>query len=369
MLSVFPSFEMGGAQRRFVTLANRWGGAFRHAVIAMDGVTDCAVRLDPALSVAWPAVTIRKGDTFGNARRFRAVLRGLRPDLLVTHNWGTIEWSLANVPNLQRHVHIEDGFGPEEQSRQILRRVWMRRLLLRRTPVVVPSRSLWRIATRVWRLPERHLRYIPNGIDLTRFSARGCADAPAECVTIGTVASLRAEKNIARLVGAFARLPAGIKARLVVVGGGPERERLEALAAERGLADRIRFEGELGDPAGAYRRFDIFALSSDTEQMPLSVLEAMATGLPVAATDVGDVREMLATDNAPFVVMRGEVALAAALASLAADPALRARLGAANRAKAERDFDEAVMLDAYRALFGGTSAAAEARGMAGGSFL
>ncbi|MEO3471569.1 glycosyltransferase [Roseomonas sp. CAU 1739] len=364
---MFPSFEMGGAQRRFATLANHWGDAFRHSVIAMDGMTDCAARLDPALAVAWPDVSIRKGDTFGNVRRFRAALRTLKPDLLVTHNWGTIEWALANVPPLLRHIHIEDGFGPEEQSRQFPRRIWMRRLLLRRTPVVVPSRSLWRIAADVWRLRERHLRYIPNGIDLARFSARGSLGGTAEAVTIGTVASLRAEKNIARLIGAFARLPTSVAARLVIVGGGLERERLESLAAERCLTDRVRFEGELGDPSGAYRRFDIFALSSDTEQMPLSILEAMASGLPVAATDVGDVREMLAAENAPFVVARDETALVAALAGLAADPALRLRLGAANRAKAERDFDEGVMLEAYRALFSRAPAAVVP--MAGGPTL
>ena len=358
MLSVFPSFEMGGAQRRFVTLANRWGDAFRHAVIAMDGVTDCASRLDPALAVAWPAVSVRKGDTLGNRRRFRALLKTLKPDLLVTHNWGTIEWAMANLPSLLPHIHIEDGFGPEEQAHQIPRRVWLRRLLLRGTPVVVPSRTLWRIAAGTWRLPERHLHYIPNGIDLSRFSARKVSDAAAAGVTIGTVASLRAEKNIARLIGAFARLPASADARLAVIGGGPERGRLEALSVERGLAGRIRFEGELDDPADAYRRFDIFALSSDTEQMPLSILEAMASALPVAATDVGDVKGMLAGDNAPYVVGREEGALADALAALAADPALRAKLGAANRAKAEREFDEGVMDDAYRAIFSTAAAVA-----------
>ena len=101
---------------------------------------------------------------------------------------------------------------------------------------------------------------------------------------------------------------------------------------------------------------DIFALSSDTEQMPLSLLEAMASALPVAATDVGDVRHMLAPDNATaeLVTQRDDAALAMAIGRLAEDAALRARLGQANRARAEAEFDQRRMFDAYAALFDGS---------------
>lgn len=350
ILSVFPSFETGGAQRRFATLANAFGAEFRHALIAMDGVRDCASRLDRSLSVTWPEVKPRKGDTLGNARRFRQALRSIRPDLLVTHNWGSVEWALANLLPIVRHVHVEDGFGPEERGGQIPRRVWMRRLVLRRATIVVPSRTLWRIATAQWRLPERHLRYIPNGVDLQRFAPRAAISADGGPV-IGVVAALRPEKNLARLLRAFRRLPDALGATLVIAGAGPEREALEALAAELRLGDRVDFIGEVADPAALYGRFDIFALSSDTEQMPLSVLEAMAGGLPVAATDVGDVRAMLAEENATCVVLREDEALAAALAQLAGDAALRTRIGAANRRKAEREFDLRAMVEAYRGLW------------------
>jgi glycosyltransferase involved in cell wall biosynthesis len=114
----------------------------------------------------------------------------------------------------------------------------------------------------------------------------------------------------------------------------------------------VLFTGAVEDPAPLYAEFDIFALSSDTEQMPLSVLEAMAAGLPVAATDVGDVRAMLAPANAAHVVPGDPAALAAALQRLAEDPAQRSWLGAANRAMAERDFDEALMFRAHAALLG-----------------
>ena len=194
---------------------------------------------------------------------------------------------------IARHVHIEDGFGPEERDRQTPRRVLIRRLVLARSTVVLPSRNLQRIATTIWRLPPARVRYIPNGIDLERFAAartrRRAANTPP---VIGTVAALRAEKNLARLLRAFAAVDQ--PARLVIVGDGPERPALEAWRASLGLAERVEFAGHIDDPAPIYAGFDVFALSSDTEQMPLSVIEAMAAGLPVATTDVGDVRAMLA---------------------------------------------------------------------------
>lgn len=351
LLHVFSTFAVGGPQVRFCTLADRLGPGWHHDILAMDGDTACRERLPPHVDAAFPALEVKKGDTPGNVRRFHAALRVWRPDLLVTYNWGAIEWAMANLLARRPHVHVEDGFGPEERDRQIPRRVWTRRLVLRRATVALPSRTLERIARKIWRLP--HVRYLPNGIALPRFAAGPAAVWPGEGPVIGTVAALRAEKNLGRLLHAFALLRRERPARLVIVGDGPERPGLAALAAELGVAGAVHFAGHMPDPPAAYRGFDVFALSSDTEQMPLSVLEAMAAGLPVAATDVGDVAAMLAEANRPYVTARDPAALAGALAALLDDAALRARLGAANRARAALEFDEAAMLRGYAALFGG----------------
>jgi glycosyltransferase involved in cell wall biosynthesis len=352
LLHVFPSFTTGGAQMRFTTLANRFGDQFRHAVVAMDGRLEARALLDPALDVRFPQVAGVKGETRGNLLRLRAALRDIAPDLLVTSNWGSIEWSLARVGMSVPHVHMEDGFGPEERARQLPRRVLARRLLLRRATVVVPSRLLWRIASETWRLPQSRLRLLPNGVDLSRFVV-AAPRAGADSVVIGTVAALRPEKNIARLIRALARLPTAVRARLVVVGDGPERPALEALAVAEGVGAQVEFAGHRRDPAAFYAGFDIFALSSDTEQMPLSLLEAMASGLPVAATNVGDVAEMLDAANRPYVVAPDDDALACALAALATRHDLRAALGGANRARAEAEFAEAGMVAAWGELFSG----------------
>jgi glycosyltransferase involved in cell wall biosynthesis len=352
MLSAFSTFEVGGPQVRFARLAALFGDSWRHAIVAMDGVYDCARRLPDGLAVSYPEVRVVKGDLLGNVRRFRAALRALKPELLVTYNWGAIEWCLANLVPLARHVHIEDGFGPEERDRQLPRRVWTRRLALRRSTVVLPSLTLKRIAEEVWRLPAERLRYVPNGIALERFRLRSRASLGPEPV-IGTVAGLRPEKNLARLLGAFARLRAERPARLEIVGDGAERAALEALASRLGLGASVTFHGAQADPAPFLERFDLFALSSDTEQMPLSVLEAMASGLAVVATDVGDVRAILSDENRSLVVAKDETALAEALARGLADDVLRVAAGEANRLKAEREYDERLMADRYARIFAG----------------
>lgn len=350
---VFPTFAVGGAQVRFAALANHFGPAFRHIVVALDGETGCRERLDPGLDIAFPAVGAPKNAMLANAWRFRGLLRQWRPDVLVTGNWGAIEFAMANLPAYTRHLHVVDGFGPEERETQIARRVLIRRLVLGRGRVIVPSRTLERIALDQWKLSRRVVRYVPNGIDLARFAAppRGATELPV----IGTIAALREEKNIGRLIRAFAEATRLCPARLVIVGDGEERPKLETLAAELGVAASVTFAGHRTDTPMLYAGFDIFALTSDTEQMPLSLIEAMASGLPVVATDVGDVRSMLAPENGPFVGPKDDAAVAGLLAALSGDPGTRARLGAANRARAAVAFDQAVMFDAWRALWTGTS--------------
>jgi glycosyltransferase involved in cell wall biosynthesis len=348
---VFPGFGVGGAQVRFTALANRFGDECAHAVLSLNGDLACREKLLPGLAVSFPDAGHRPGHMAASVLQARRVLRGLQPDLVVTSNWGAIEWAigarLARLP----HVHTEDGFGPEERARQIPRRVWIRRLALHGSRVVLPSRTLLRIATDIWRLPLDRLAYIPNGIDLARFSgATPAILPPGEGPVVGTVAALRPEKNIARLLHAFAALRAAQPARLVIVGNGPELTALHGLADSLQIAGDVFFAGHSTQAESWLAAFDVFALSSDTEQMPLSLLEAMASGLPCVCTDVGDVRDMLSDANRAFVTRGDHGALADGLGRmLAAD---RAAIGRANRMKAEAAFDQERMFDAYAELLG-----------------
>ena len=360
LLHVYSTFGVGGPQVRFAAIANHFGQRWRHVVVAMDGNTACRERLDPGLSVSFPDVGLHKGETTGNIRRIRAVLREMRPRTLITNNWGSIEWAMANaVRPLAPQVHIEDGFGPEERNTQIRRRVLTRRLVLHGCTIVLPSQNLLRIASDVWRLPRKNLHYIPNGIDLDRFAAQRTPD-PDRAPVVGTVAALRAEKNLGRLLRAFrlASADGAVPGRLVIVGDGPERAMLEAMAQQPGLLGRVHFTGHRPDPAAALAEFDIFALSSDTEQMPISLLEAMAASLPVVATDVGDVRVMLPAESHNNITALDDAALAAALRRLLLDPVARQHEGAANRGRVVQTYAETTMFAAYAGLFDGNAAGA-----------
>lgn len=354
LLHAFSTFRVGGPQIRFCTLANRFGARYRHVIFAMDGCYDCCDRLAHGLDVEIADVLAKKPDTLGNRRRFRSYLKAHPPDLLVTYNWGSLEWAMANWPPLLRHVHVEDGFGPEEADRQLLRRVLTRRLVLSRSQVVVPSRTLEKIALNVWRLDPRRVRYIPNGVDCARFSAPGIVpfDWPGSGPIVGTLAALRPEKNLRRLLDAFRLVCSRCPCRLLIAGDGPERQSLQTHVEDLGLGEHVRFTGQAGEPERIYAALDLFALSSDTEQMPITVIEAMAAGLPVAATDVGDISLMLSNANRSFMAWRNAGSLADSILKLLHDSELRAHIGAANRKAAEDQFDVRTMTAAYAEWFG-----------------
>jgi glycosyltransferase involved in cell wall biosynthesis len=294
ILHAFSTFALGGAQARFIQLANALSGeGFLHKIVAMDDCYDAGERLSS--SVAWETLRVpnRRGGGLANRSSFREVLLREKLDLLLTYNWGAIEWAAANTPTTVQHLHVEDGFGPDETQSRLPRRIWMRRLFLalRRAPTLVASRNLETIAMSEWWLSASRVALINNGVDFEGIVARRAHRLRTKTsdITIGTVAGLRAEKNIGRLIRAFSAVYRDFPVRLVIVGDGPERKALEQLAQDLGVGSVIEFTGYLKDPLSSLVEFDVFALSSDTEQLPIAMLEAMACGMPVAATDVGDV--------------------------------------------------------------------------------
>src|SRR5262249_50998149 len=218
----------------------------------------------------------------------------------------------------------------------------------------VPSRQLERLAIHDWRLPGERITYIPNGIEVDRFAQAAASPRSANGrnpLVVGTVSPLRPEKNVGRLMAAFAAARQAVDITLVIAGDGVERARLEQAARDLGIA---QFVAVLGNerPEIALRKMDVFALSSDTEQMPNSVLEAMAAGLPIVSVDVGDVASMVASENRPFIVPRDDTAgLAAALVRLAQDPDARCAVGRANAVRARTAYTHQAMVTSWRQLW------------------
>src|SRR5215469_10384557 len=154
LLHVFPTFAVGGSQMRFAQLVRLHAGRYRHTVIALDGNYAMAEHL-PLGHVMLGAVSHDKRNLIASLKAFRGTLTAIRPDVLVTYNWGAVEWAIVNrLGKPVRHLHIEDGFGPEEATRQLRRRAWTRRFALsgRQTSVILPSRTLEQIARNIWKL-------------------------------------------------------------------------------------------------------------------------------------------------------------------------------------------------------------------------
>lgn len=358
ILHVFPTFEPGGIQARAVDLMNELGDGFLHLVAAMDGVTTMVSRVRPGVGLETVEAPVKAG-SYATARSAAKLIAACRPDLVATYNWGTIETAMAAVLFSSCPVlHAEDGFGPDEASQLARRRVWTRRVVLRGAKgVVVPSRTMERIALERYRLPRRKVIYLPNGVDTMRFAPSRSAAArerfglPPAGVVVGAVGHLRPEKNLELLLAAFAQI-GDESTRLLVVGDGPCRAGLEARAAELGLGRRAVFAGMLSDTTEAYAAMDIFAMSSATEQMPVALLEAMACGLPAVLTDVGDCAVMVARHAMPVIVPAGDTsALAAALETMIASPELRDESGRSNRSLCQARYDRSTMLERYRQLY------------------
>jgi len=361
ILHCHSTFAAGGKEVRCTRLMNAWGPRLHHTIVSAEPAAMAAAALvAPGVAVDYPQdfPSLKGRPTPARLAGLAGAMRGY--DLVCTYNWGAMDAVMAHrtyarALGLPPLVHHEDGFNEDEVVRlDPKRNIYRRAALGRAAALVVPSTGLETIAREAWGQPARRVRRIPNGIDTAAFA--GPPDPLALPIRkgagefwVGTLAGLRAVKRIPDLVAAFERLPP--EWHLLICGEGPERAAILSEAEALGINARVHLPGAV-DPAKVVGLFDIFALSSASEQFPLSVVEAMAAGVPVAATDVGDIRAILTPENAALLTPPNDPhALGQSLAALAADPALRARLGQANQTRAREQFDFAVMRAAYEQVY------------------
>jgi glycosyltransferase involved in cell wall biosynthesis len=365
ILHLHSSFNLGGKEARAVQLMNHFGDEASHVILsAVPGAMGARSEIDRSVRAEFP------GDVapalYGKpepARYLRLARYMQRFDLVLSYNWGAMDGVMAHrllssfmpLPPL---IHHEDGFNEDETEKRNWKRNAFRAQALKGAhAVVVPSKILFEISRSEWRVPAPMLHHIPNGINVALYqwppqqgSFPGLKRKMGE-VIVGTIAGLRAVKNLPRLVRAVAA--AGPNIRLAIAGEGPEKPVIMAEAERLGIADRLVMPGFLTDPARYVGHFDIFALSSDSEQFPISLVEAMAAGLPAISTDVGDVRNMVSEANRRFIVAKDdEAGFAEALRQLVKSAKLRAEIGAANRDLATSSYDEEQMFARYRKLYG-----------------
>jgi glycosyltransferase involved in cell wall biosynthesis len=304
----------------------------------------------------------RDGVRLGTGAQVAALLADLRPDVLHTHQVGALFHAgrAARALGIPVVVHTEHGNHLGKPGVGRLRRwrtawLWWWAARYARKFYCV-SRDIMAEMSRRRIVPAHKLAVVLNGIDtdpfreaVDRAEVRAGLGIPADAPVVGTVGRLNEVKNQDLLIRAFARVRSDVPAaRLLLVGDGPLRADLQGLAARLGVGDAVHFAGYQSRPERFLGAMDVFALTSRIEGMPLAVLEAFAAGVPVVASRVGGVPEVVDSGNNGFVFEYGdETALVGRLLELLNGPELARHVGEAGRDSARSRYSAAVMAAAY----------------------
>lgn len=358
VVHILYRFEVGGLQTLLAQCINRMPAQhYRHAVVCLAGRTAFA-NLVHSPDVEFFTLDKQPGQSWSSHRALWTLLRRLRPAVVHTYNISTVEYCLtAWMAGVSLRIHAEHGRDSVEMDGKHRTYNLLRRLLSPVIDMFVPvSADLGVWLRHSVGVPAHKIRMIANGVDSVHF-APGPAKAPGT-VWIGTIGRIDRIKNHAGLIDAFcillARFPAPqFDLRLAIVGDGPLLHSLRERVAQESWADRVWFPGSRDDVADILRRFSVFVLPSLSEGTPVTIMEAMATGLPVVASAVGGVPQLVLDRHTGLLVKPADArALASALASYITDPALRARHGDAGRLHVTTCFDVDAMVRNYDALYG-----------------
>ena len=364
---VIYRFDVGGLENGLVNLLNRMPAArFRHVIVSLTDHSDFRDRLKrddvEVFDLHKPP---------GNSPRTLLALwrlfRRVRPDIVHTRNVAaldaTVPAALAGVPV---RIHGEHGRDVDDLDGTNTRRQLVRRLY---RPFIhqyiAVSRDLAQYLQDKIMVPPSQIAQIMNGVDSSLFrpvgERRDEVPHPGFCgpehFVIGTVGRMQQVKDQLTLARAFVRLVqimpgAEQRLRLVMIGEGPLRERVRALLAEAGLEKLAWLPGKRDDVARIMRSFDLFVLPSLAEGISNTILEAMATGLPVLATAVGGNRELVREGETGTLVPRDDPErMASALRAYAVSAELCRRQGREARRAIETDFGMEAMVNGYMKIY------------------
>ena len=355
---VIPTLRVAGLENVVARLTDQLRAGLRHVVVTPAGDGPMRARFPEDVPVI--AMAEQHRPDRWNALRMARLFRSLRPDIVHSRNWSCVDAiigaRLAGVPIVIHSEHGREASDPEGRNRT--RRIGRRLLAPMVSQFVTVSRDLARWLIEDIGVPGRKVLSICNGVDTRRFvpgerrAARAALGLGSEHVVIGTVGRLDPVKDQAGLLKAFSQLAEDPRALLLIVGDGPCRKDLEATVDALGLGRRVRLLGERNDVAAVLSAMDVFVLCSVGEGMSNTILEAMATGLPVVATRVGGNPELVTDGNTGFLVeARSPDALAASLRRYLEDPTLLAEHGRAARDHIEAEFSLERMVGGYERLY------------------
>lgn len=345
---VTQGLDVGGQERLLVEMArHRDRNRFDWTVIVLGTRGPLADALE-ADGVRIMTLDTPTGLRFGLWRRLARLLRSEQIDVVHTHDDRPLIYGIpaawwANIP---RRIH-------SHHHGRLAQFTWRQRCLMRqaarfaqRFVCVSHDSSRYMIEQGI---PAVKVQTLWNGIDLTRFAFQGPCDDGA----IVTVARLSPEKDIANLLRAVPTVvTTNPLARFEIAGDGPCRAELEQLATVLNIANNVKFHGEVRDVPALLAKARLFVLPSQSEGISLTLLEAMARGLPIVTTNVGGNPEVVEAGTTGLLVpARDPAALGQAILTLVADPTRANQMGVAGRQRVEKYFDIRTMTAQYEAMY------------------
>lgn len=361
VMHVLGNFGPGGAEMGVVRLINSFPDErVKHSVCSLGPDSSMAAELEPGV----PCFCLNvRGRSYTAFRHIARLARENSIDLLHVNNLAPWMDTLA-ASRLAGCACIETFHGVE-QGQGVFR--WTKRQIFsflaeRSAAVTAVSEAAGRLLVELTGIEGGHVQVINNGVDCDFFSPcedtsrktelRRRLELPTESLILGCIAGLRPVKGHHGLLEAFARVPVESNMRLVFVGSGPEEKNLKELAGELGIKERLHFMGNRQDIADLVRAFDVFVLNSETEGLSYAVLEAMASGLPVAATAVGANPELIESGEQGWLYPPGQTEdLVKILTRIGSNPEILEPVGRKARSRVMESFGYDVMAGQYAELY------------------
>lgn len=362
---IIHRLDYGGLENGLVNLTNRIPpDRYRHAIICLTDYNPEFRRRIQQPGVEVFALRKREGHDLGLYRRCWSLLRQLRPAIVHTRNLAALEMQLpAWLAGVRARVHGEHGWDRDPalmNARHHRLRRWLRPLV--NHYIALSGEIAGYLESQIGVAPGRISRII-NGVDSARFhpgadrSRLPAEFAPPGTWVIGTVGRLEKVKDQLNLAQAFIRLAEKVpdarqRLRLAIIGEGSLRAGIESLLNQAGLRDLAWLPGARDDVPELLRSFDLFVLPSQAEGISNTILEAMACGLPVVATDVGGNAELVvAGETGRLVPASDPEALASTIREYVNDPGRMQAHGAAGRRRVEERFSMKAMVGAYLQVY------------------
>lgn len=363
ILHVFSTFDLGGPESRFLKLAALLGTEFEHHVVAMDGKFGAAEYIT-SNNIKLIKVKMVRGGVVPNFSTLRKLVKTINPSHVASYNFGALEAVFSTIGLGVGHTHAEEGFGADEIVTRIKRRNVLRFVAFKvsRAKLLVVSEGVQTIARTEWHVPAHRIVRVNNGVaaekpvalDHAHLKRKSLLEVKSE-FWFGTAARLRPIKRVDRLLQAMAiliKVPnLALTPRLLILGDGPDLPQLKDLAKQLGIADAVEFRGQVEDVHQQMSAMHAFVMSSDSEQMPLGVVEAMHCQLPIVATHVGDIKDMVSLPNKPLIGELTPNSLAQSMLALISNPQHAFELGQQNQLKAVEQFSLEAMLTGWRNRF------------------